>query len=98
MFVLGNLIEGLGVLMSVLLNLYMIAIVIYALMSWFEPSPYNPFVRFVTSVCEPTLSALRSFLPRGLGVDISPLVAIAIIYLTRRVVAESLVQLGGQLR
>jgi YggT family protein len=94
MFVFGNLMEGLGSLLTVVLNLYMLAIVIYALMSWISPNPYNPFVRFITNVSEPILAVIRGFLPRGLGVDISPLVAIAIIYLTKKVIAESLLQAG----
>jgi YggT family protein len=98
MFVLGNLIEGLGVLLNVLLNLYMLAIVVYALMSWIEPNPYNPVVRFLTNLCEPALGVVRNILPRGLGIDISPIVVIAIIYLTKRVIADSLLQMGHQLR
>lgn len=98
MFVLGNLLEGLGGLLSVLLNLYMLAILVYAMMSWFSPSPYNAFVRFITNLCEPPLSVIRNALPRSIGVDISPVVAIAIIYLTKKVIAESLLRLGHQLR
>jgi uncharacterized protein YggT (Ycf19 family) len=43
------------------------------------------------------LGVIRGFLPRGLGIDISPLIAIGIIYLTKRVIAESLLQVGRQL-
>ena len=98
MFVVASLVEGLGALLTVLLNLYMLAILIYALVSWFSPSPYNPFVRFITSVCEPTLGVIRNVLPRNIGIDISPIVAIAIIYLTKKVIADSLIQLAHQLR
>ena len=98
MFVLGNLIEGVGGLLAVLLNLYMLAILVYALMSWFAPHPHNPFVRLIANVCEPTLGVIRNVLPKGLGVDISPIVAIAIIYLTRKVIADSLLHIGHQLR
>ena len=98
MFVVASLVEGLGALLTVLLNLYMLAILIYALMSWFSPSPYNPFVRFITNVCEPTLGVIRNVLPRNIGIDISPIVAIAIIYLTKKVIADSLIQLAHQLR
>jgi len=98
MFAVGNLLEGMGGLLALLLDLYMLAILIYALMSWFSPNPYNPFVRFITNVSEPMLGVIRSFLPRGLGLDISPLIAIAIIYLTKKVIAESLLQWGHQLR
>lgn len=81
---------GFGSLLITVLNLYSLAIIIYALMSWISPNPYNPFVRFITNICEPTLSVIRNVLPRGLGVDISPIVAIAIIYLTKRMIANLL--------
>jgi YggT family protein len=82
--------QGVGGLLILMLNLYTVAIIVYALMSWVSPSPYNPFVRFITNICEPTLSVIRNVLPRGLGVDISPIVAIAIIYLTKRVIVNLL--------
>jgi YggT family protein len=82
--------SGIGGLLILLLNLYTVAIIAYALMSWVSPSPYNPVVRFMTNICEPTLSVIRNFIPRGLGVDISPIVAILIIYLTKRIVANLL--------
>lgn len=87
---LGNVMESIGALVILILNLYTLAIVIYALMSWMTPNPYNPFVRFITNVCEPMLSVIRNVLPRGLGIDISPLIAIAIIYVTKRIVAQTL--------
>lgn len=82
--------HGIADLLILLLNLYTIAIVIHALMSWVSPNPYNPFVRFITNICEPTLSVIRNVLPGGLGVDISPIIAIFIIYLTKRVIANML--------
>jgi YggT family protein len=94
MFALAGFAEGIAALLTLLLDLYMVAIVIYALMSWFSPDPYNLFVRFIANVCEPVLGTIRSFLPRGWGVDISPMIAIVMIYLTKRLIAESLLQLG----
>jgi len=92
---LGSVSQGLGALLTGALNLYMLAIVIYALMSWVSPDPYNPFVRFITSLCEPMLNAIRAFVPESLGVDISPMIAIVMIYLTKRVVAQALMQTGA---
>jgi YggT family protein len=82
--------QGIGGLLITILNLYTVALIVYALMSWVSPSPHNPFVRFITNICEPTLRPIRSLLPRGIGVDISPIVAIAIIYLTKRLIANLL--------
>jgi len=81
---------GIASLLILVLNIYTIAIIVYALMSWISPSPYNPFVRFITNICEPTLTVIRNVLPGGLGVDISPIVAIAIIYVTKRMIVNLL--------
>lgn len=60
-----------------LLNLYMWAIIIRALLSWVSPDPYNPIVRFLERLTEPVLRPLRRLLPpHRIGIDLSPLVAV----------------------
>jgi len=65
-----------------ILNLYILIIIIRAVMSWFQPNPYNPVVRFVYMVTEPVLRPLRQIIPPVFGgMDLSPIIAILIIYL-----------------
>lgn len=64
---------------SVLLNILTYAIIIRALMSWFNPSPENPIVRFVNEITDPILIPLSRVVPRIGMIDISPIVAIVLL-------------------
>jgi hypothetical protein len=49
MFALRNLIEALASIVSLALTIYMWVIIARALLSWVNPDPYNPIVRFFTT-------------------------------------------------
>ncbi len=64
-------------MVSQLLNLYMWIVIISAVMTWIEPNPYNPIVRFIYSITEPVFDFVREHLPVIFGgIDFSPLVVI----------------------
>ena len=76
-----------------LLNLYFWIVIIAVLMSWIEPNPYNPIVRFLYSVTEPVFDFVREHLPVVFGgIDFSPFVVIIAIGFVQRVVLVSLQQ------
>ncbi len=83
MFVLGNFLNALASVIDIVLNLYMWVLIIRALISWVNPDPYNPIVRFLYSITEPLLYRVRRYLPvQAAGIDFSPMVLIlAIIFL-----------------
>lgn len=58
------------------LQLYTVAIVIYALLSLVAPGGYNPAIALLSSLCEPLLRPVRRLLPPVGGLDFSPLVVI----------------------
>ncbi len=66
-----------------ILYAYMWIIIVKALLSWVNPDPYNPIIRFINDVTEPFLRKLRVILPLGGGLafDFSPIIAIVIILL-----------------
>ncbi len=81
MFVLRQLFIALANLVSLILWVYMWIIIIRALLSWVNPDPYNPIVRFLSRVTEPVLRPIRHRLPTWqMGLDLSPLIVILIIY------------------
>ena len=90
MFVLGNLLVALASVIGLVLNLYMWIIIARAVISWVNPDPYNPIVRFLYSITDPVLLAIRRRLPLSFGgIDFSPiLVILAIIFLQRFLVAS----------
>jgi len=99
MFVFGNVILGIAKVLGVVLNIYMWVIIIRALLSWVNPDPYNPIVQFLTRVTEPVLRPLRKLVPAyRLGIGLSPLIAILIIYFLEIAVVETLVRIGYAMR
>jgi YggT family protein len=90
MFVLGRLLEALATVIYYVLNIYMWIIIARAVISWVNPDPYNPIVRFLYSITDPVLLAIRRRLPLSFGgIDFSPiLVILAIIFLQRFLVAS----------
>src|SRR5262245_48517094 len=79
MFVARELLLTVAWLVEYLLYAYMWIIVIRALISWVNPDPWNPIVRFLYQVTEPVLRPIRRRLPNT-GIDFSPLVVILGIY------------------
>jgi YggT family protein len=99
MFILGNIILGIAKVLGVVLNIYLWVIIIRALISWVNPDPYNPIVQFLQRVTEPVLRPLRKLVPTWkLGIDLSPLIAILIIYFLEIALVNTLVRIGSGLR
>jgi YggT family protein len=99
MFVFGNIILGIAKVLGVVLNIYMWVIIIRALLSWVNPDPYNPIVQFLIRITEPVLRPLRKLVPAGkLGIDLSPLIAILIIYFLEIAVVDTLTRIGYSMR
>jgi YggT family protein len=65
-------------LVSTLLNLYMWVVIISALLSWVNPDPYNPIVRFLRNCTDPVYARIRRMFPFVVigGMDLSPVVVI----------------------
>lgn len=91
MYAWAHTVDFFAVTISSLLGLYLWVVIIAALMTWIEPNPYNPIVRFIYSVTEPVFDWVREHLPVNFGgIDISPIVVIVAIQFVQRVVIPSL--------
>lgn len=96
--VFGNFILALAKVIDIGLVIYMWIIIIRALISWVNPDPYNPIVRFLYRATEPVLWRVRRMLPiGGLGIDFSPLIVILVIIFLRSFIVKTLVQLAYRL-
>ncbi|MDA8079164.1 MAG: YggT family protein [Nitrospiraceae bacterium] len=95
MFVFGDLVVAVARILDTLLEIYKWIVIITALISWVNPDPYNPIVRFLYSVTEPVLRPVRRLIGYRLGpVDISPLAVILVIIFLQSFVVRSLIKLG----
>ena len=91
MFVLGNFLNALSIVVELALQIYLWVIIARAVLSWVSPDPYNPIVRFIHNVTEPVLSRVRRALPLDLGgIDISPIIVILAVVFLQRFVVDSL--------
>jgi YggT family protein len=98
MFILGNLLYALATVLHYALLFYMWLIIARAVLSWVNPDPYNPIVRFVNNATEPVLYPVRRRLPFAFsGIDLSPLVVLLAIVFLQGFVVESLSQLARRL-
>jgi YggT family protein len=101
MFVLANLIEAFATVLSYALTLYMWVIIVRALISWVNPDPYNPVVRFLYKATEPVLYQIRRRLPYTGGIDLSPIIVILAIFFVQTFLVTTLheaalrIKLGG---
>ncbi len=77
--VLPNFLDAIATILSYILTIYMWVIIIRALISWVNPDPYNPIVRFLYKATEPVLYAIRKRLPYIGGIDISPIIVLLVI-------------------
>ena len=64
-----------------LLNVYTWVVIARALVSWVNPDPRNPIVRFLVLVTEPVLRPFRKLVPphKTGGLDLSPLLVIVLL-------------------
>ena len=99
MFIVGNFIMAVAKIIDMALSLYMWVIIGRALISWVNPDPYNPFVRFLYRSTEPVMEPIRRWLPlRNLGIDISPIILIAAIIFLQSFLLRSLMELAYYLK
>ncbi len=99
MFVLENLIFALTKIIDMGLTLYMWLIIGRAVVSWVSPDPYNPIVQFLHRVTEPVLAPVRRWIPMGgLGLDISPVIVIMVIYFLQQFLVRTMMQLAVHAR
>src|SRR5882672_4708152 len=100
MFLLSNFLNAAALVLGLLLNLYWWIIIARAILSWVNPDPYNPIVRFLYNVTEPVLYRVRRTLPFAYvsGLDLSPLIVLAAILFAKIFVVQSLMQIATQLR
>lgn len=98
MFVFENLLRALAAIVDISLTIYMWIIIARAVISWVNPDPYNPIVRFLYAATEPVLYAIRRRLPMGFGgIDFSPMVAILAIIFLQKFLVATLVKMAERL-
>jgi YggT family protein len=99
MFVIGNFIFAVAIILQYLVTILTWIIIIRALISWVNPDPYNVIVQILHRITEPILAPLRRIIPiRNMGIDLSPIIAILLLWFVRLFIVNSLLGLALRLR
>ena len=95
MFMISNFLFALAKLVDFALSAYMWIIIGRAILSWVNPDPYNPIVRFLHEVTEPVLSRIRRLVPAFAGgIDFSPVILILSIIFLQSFLVPTLKQMA----
>jgi YggT family protein len=84
-----------AIVLDYALNIYMWIVIASAVLSWVNPDPYNPIVRFLRKATEPVFYQIRKHLPVTFGgMDLSPIVVFLVIIFLQNFVVKSLIGLS----
>jgi YggT family protein len=81
-------------LVGTLLLWYERLILVRLVLSWFQPSPYHPVIRFIVRVTEPVLAPARRIVPAVGVVDFSPILVFLVLGWLRVFLVHNLMRLG----
>ena len=98
MFVLGNFIIAVAKIIGIILDIYMWIIIARAIISWVNPDPYNKIVQFLYRATEPVLAPVRRLIPLRIGIDISPVIVLLVIYFLNMFLVSSMIELAMALK
>ena len=99
MYLIGNLFVSAGQLAGIVINVLQIIIFVQVVLSWLNVSlPLNTATRMLYAVTEAMYAPIRKRLPTVYGgLDFTPLVALAALYIADQWLVRSLIRLGYQL-
>jgi YggT family protein len=99
MFILAHFVQALATVVQLGLTVYLWMIVIRAILSWVNPDPYHPVVRFLYRATDPVMDWVRNRLPvYSAGMDWSPIIIIAAVYFLRNFLVTTLMDIARRLQ
>jgi len=92
----GVIIIAIARILDLAFNIYTFIVIARALVSWVNPDPYNPIVRFLHSATDPVLYRLRRMLPflQAGSFDFSPIALLIILSVVQQLLVTFLYQLA----
>ena len=93
----GNVLLGVGNVLSWALQLYMFVLFGRAIVSWVNADPRNAIVRFLVLATDPVVERVRRLLPmklRYFPLDLAFLVTVGIVIFLQFALAKTLIEMG----
>lgn len=83
---------------QLIMTVYIYIVVARAIISWVNPDPYNPIVRFLHNVTDPVLYRIRKEIPLQFGgIDFTPILFLFGLFFIQRVVSQLLFRLASSI-
>ena len=99
MFVLGNFLQAVAMVLDYVIQILWWLIVIRALLSWVNPDPLNPIVQFIERTTEPILFPFRQIIPSyKIGLDLAPIFVLLFLYFLKLFLIQTLMGLAVRFR
>ena len=90
----GVIVVAVADLLLLLINVLFWAVIVQAILSWVNPDPRNPVVFLLYQLTEPVLRPARSLLPPISGFDLSPLLVLIVLQLTKMLLIAPIFDIG----
>ncbi len=91
---LGLIIFGVADLISLTINIFLVAIIVQVVISWINPGQYNPVVGLIHQITAPIMRPIQRFIrPMG-GLDLSPLFAGMVLIVAKMLIIPPLIHLA----
>ena len=77
MHFLGLILLSIARILELLINLYTFIVAFACIITWVNPDPYNPIVRFLNQATQPVFSRVKRLLPRVFfktAFDVTPII------------------------
>ncbi len=95
----ANILIGAAAVFSNVLFLLKILVVIGAVLTWVNPDPYNPIVRFINGVTMPMYAFVRRYIKTTFGaLDLAPIIVLLVILFAEFAVVSTLYDYGQYFR
>ena len=95
---LSDLLRAFAQLFDLLIQLYIYIVIGRALISWVNPDPHNPIVRFLHNATEPVFYRIRRVLPLVFsGIDLTPIALLFFLVFIKQVILSGLYRLANSL-
>lgn len=82
-------------IINIVIIVYIWIIIIRALISWVNPNPFNPVVKFLRDITDPVLVPARRLFPVGGMIDLSPIIVILILFFLKIIIVQTLLYISG---
>ncbi len=95
MFVLHQFFYAISVILNYLISIYIWIIIIYAVLSWFNISRYHPVMRILEALVMPIFRPIRRIFRPFVGpIDLTPVIAIIILWFLQLFLVPILARIG----